>query len=268
MLSWSPSLTRATIFTLSGPMHGERCYRNSCPRLPASRTDPLPRSVRVGRADGSRPGCSSCASSPGTWAGRSVARFVDARPGVALPPRLEPGSRLLAGDVAPDWVESEGRVVRDPFEKWGSLIFSSRLAIKPFALPDNSSPRALPDYLAFAEVPLPAGTQAIAASIHPPTPIRGRCPRRPRPGEAQRLRRGTRTCSRGRSSSVTSSRSTARMRRSAIASSLSSSSRPLGSSKTARSLRPMIAEGTGLSCANPVLTASTSSPESDRYRTA
>jgi len=50
--------------------------------------------------------------------------------------------------------------------KWGSLIFSPGLAIEPFALPEDGSLRALPKYLAFAEVPLPDGTQAIAASIH------------------------------------------------------------------------------------------------------
>jgi endonuclease/exonuclease/phosphatase (EEP) superfamily protein YafD len=81
---------------------------------------------------------------------------------------LSPDLAFLQETLPPDWVESEGRVVRDPFEKWGSLIFSSRLAIEPFALPENSPLRALPNYLAFAEVPLPDGTQAIAASIHAP----------------------------------------------------------------------------------------------------
>jgi hypothetical protein len=175
-------------------------------------------------------------------------RFVDARPGVALPPRFESGPRLLAGDVAPrlgrERRESRSWSVREV----GSLIFSSRLAIKPFALPENSSFvrfRTISPSPRFRYPPVRRRSQPAST---PPTPIGGRCPRRPRPGEAQTLRRGTRTCSRVRSSSVTSSRSTARVRRSAIASSLSSASRPLGSSsRTARSLRPMIAVGTGLS---------------------
>lgn len=82
--------------------------------------------------------------------------------------RLSPDLAFLQETLPPDWVESEGRVVRDPFEKWGSVIFSSKLSIEPFVLPGNSSLLVLPNYLAFAEVPLPDGTQAIAASIHAP----------------------------------------------------------------------------------------------------
>jgi endonuclease/exonuclease/phosphatase (EEP) superfamily protein YafD len=81
---------------------------------------------------------------------------------------LSPDLAFLQETFPPHWVEAEGRVVRDPFEKWGSLIFSPSLAIEPFELPENSSLRALPKYLAFAEAPLPDGTHAIAASIHAP----------------------------------------------------------------------------------------------------
>jgi endonuclease/exonuclease/phosphatase (EEP) superfamily protein YafD len=81
---------------------------------------------------------------------------------------LGPKLAFLQEAFPPDWVEGEGIVVRDPFERWGSLIFSPTLAIEPFALPEDSSLRALPKYLAFAEVPLPDGTQAAAASIHAP----------------------------------------------------------------------------------------------------
>ena len=81
---------------------------------------------------------------------------------------LSPDLALLQETLPPGWVESEGRVARDPFERWGSLIFSPSLAIEAFALPESSSLRALPNYLALAEVPLPDGTQAIAASIHAP----------------------------------------------------------------------------------------------------
>src|SRR5947209_6954048 len=82
--------------------------------------------------------------------------------------RLSPDLAFLQETLPPDWVQSEGRVVRDPFQRWGSLIFSPTLAIEPFALPESSSLRALPNYLAFAEASLPDGTQAIAASIHAP----------------------------------------------------------------------------------------------------
>jgi endonuclease/exonuclease/phosphatase (EEP) superfamily protein YafD len=82
--------------------------------------------------------------------------------------RLSPDLAFLQETFPPDWVESEGTVVRDPFEKWGSLIFSPKLAIEPVSLAEDSSLRALRKYLAFAEVPMPDGTQAIAASFHAP----------------------------------------------------------------------------------------------------
>jgi endonuclease/exonuclease/phosphatase (EEP) superfamily protein YafD len=81
---------------------------------------------------------------------------------------LSPDLAFLQETLPPSWVESEGRVIRDPFKRWGSLIFSPTLAIEAFSLPQDSSLRALPNYLAFAEVPLPDGAQAIAASIHAP----------------------------------------------------------------------------------------------------
>lgn len=87
---------------------------------------------------------------------------------------VSPDLAFLQETLPPAWVEREGRVVRDAFERWGSLIFSPTLAIEAFSLPEDSSLRALPKYLAFAEVPLPDGAQAIAASIHAPPP-----PRRP-----------------------------------------------------------------------------------------
>jgi hypothetical protein len=108
---------------------------------------------------------------------------------------LSPDIAFLQEAFPPEWVEGEGRVTRNPFEKWGSLIFTPRLAIEPFALPENSPFRALPRYLAFAEVPLPDGTRAIAASIHAPPP-----PHRPQgdilggrdPGELRRSVEGPR----------------------------------------------------------------------------
>jgi endonuclease/exonuclease/phosphatase family metal-dependent hydrolase len=82
--------------------------------------------------------------------------------------RLSPDLAFLQEAFPPDWVEGEGTVVRDPFEQWGSLIFSPTLAIKRMSLPERSPLRALPNYLALAEVSLPDSTQAIAASIHAP----------------------------------------------------------------------------------------------------
>jgi endonuclease/exonuclease/phosphatase family metal-dependent hydrolase len=81
---------------------------------------------------------------------------------------LSPDLAFLQETMPPAWVESQGRVVRDPFERWGSLIFSPTLAIEAFSLPEDSSLRALPKYLAFAKVPLPDGAQAVVASIHAP----------------------------------------------------------------------------------------------------
>lgn len=81
---------------------------------------------------------------------------------------LSPDLAFLQESFPPDWVEGEGRVVRDPFQRWGSAIFSPTLAIEPFALPEDSSLRALPNYLAFAKVSLPDGMHVIAASIHAP----------------------------------------------------------------------------------------------------
>jgi hypothetical protein len=79
---------------------------------------------------------------------------------------LGPDIAFLQEAFPPDWVE--GGIVRDPFKKWGSIVFSPKLAIEPLALPMDSALRALPNYPAFAEVGLPDGTQALAASIHAP----------------------------------------------------------------------------------------------------
>lgn len=81
---------------------------------------------------------------------------------------LSPDLAFLQETFPPDWVESEGTVVRDPFQKWGSLVFSPTLAIEPFALPEDSSLRALPNYLAFAVVSLPDAAPTLAVSIHAP----------------------------------------------------------------------------------------------------
>jgi hypothetical protein len=61
-----------------------------------------------------------------------------------------------------------GEVLRDPFEKWGSLVYSPTLAIEPLVLSETSALRGLPNYLAFARFPLSDGATAIAASIHAP----------------------------------------------------------------------------------------------------
>jgi endonuclease/exonuclease/phosphatase family metal-dependent hydrolase len=81
---------------------------------------------------------------------------------------LKPDLAFLQEAFPPDWVEGEGAVVRDPFDRWGSLIFSPTLAIRRLSLPEDSPLRALPKYLAFAEVPLPDDASAVAASIHAP----------------------------------------------------------------------------------------------------
>jgi endonuclease/exonuclease/phosphatase (EEP) superfamily protein YafD len=82
--------------------------------------------------------------------------------------RLGPDIAFVQEAFPPDWVEREGRVARDSFKRWGSVVFSPTLAIEPFALPEGNSLRALPNYLAFADVPRPDGTRALVASIHAP----------------------------------------------------------------------------------------------------
>jgi hypothetical protein len=81
---------------------------------------------------------------------------------------LGPDLAFLQETFPPDWVETEGRIVRDPFRKWGSVVFSPSLSTERFELPEDSRLRALPNYLAFAELLLPGGEVAIAASIHAP----------------------------------------------------------------------------------------------------
>src|SRR5256885_1333254 len=66
---------------------------------------------------------------------------------------LSPDVAFLQEAFPPDWVDGEGRVARDPFKKWGSVVFSPTLTIETFDLPEGSSLRVLPNYLAFVEVP-------------------------------------------------------------------------------------------------------------------
>jgi endonuclease/exonuclease/phosphatase (EEP) superfamily protein YafD len=80
---------------------------------------------------------------------------------------LEPDLAFLQEAFPPEWAAEEGTIVRGPFEKWGSLIFSRRPHIEPFTLPETSPLRALPGYYAaYGLVQLPHGTEVIGASIH------------------------------------------------------------------------------------------------------
>jgi endonuclease/exonuclease/phosphatase (EEP) superfamily protein YafD len=81
---------------------------------------------------------------------------------------LSPDLAFLQESFPPHWVEDQGTIVRDPFRKWGSLIFSPTLAIEQFALPEDSPLRALPNYLALTDVQLSDGTSTLAGSIHAP----------------------------------------------------------------------------------------------------
>ncbi|MEO8424234.1 MAG: endonuclease/exonuclease/phosphatase family protein [Actinomycetota bacterium] len=80
---------------------------------------------------------------------------------------LNPDLAFLQETFPPSWAEEEGTIVRGPFEKWGSLVFSRGPAIEPLTLPETSPLRALRgNYVAFVRVQLPDGTGAIGASIH------------------------------------------------------------------------------------------------------
>jgi len=85
---------------------------------------------------------------------------------------LTPDLAFLQETLPPDWVEDEGRVVRNPFQKWGSLVFSPRLAIERFALRENNSLLALPNYLVPRTVPSrkggPSGQWPGAPGCLPP----------------------------------------------------------------------------------------------------
>jgi endonuclease/exonuclease/phosphatase family metal-dependent hydrolase len=79
---------------------------------------------------------------------------------------LRPDLAFLQESFPPDGVA--GEVVRDPFHKWGSLVFSPSLLIEPFDLPEGSALRALPNYLAFGEASFGDGVRAVLASVHAP----------------------------------------------------------------------------------------------------
>jgi endonuclease/exonuclease/phosphatase family metal-dependent hydrolase len=79
---------------------------------------------------------------------------------------LGPDLAFVQEALPPSWVRSEGTVIQGPFNQWGSAIFSRRFPLERFHLPKESHLRALGTYLAFAEVSLPDGTDAFAASVH------------------------------------------------------------------------------------------------------
>ena len=81
---------------------------------------------------------------------------------------LRPDLAFTQESLPPDWAENEGRIVRDPFKKWGSAVFSPRLAIEPLTLPGGNPLRALPNYLAFGDIQLDDAEHTLVASIHAP----------------------------------------------------------------------------------------------------
>ena len=79
---------------------------------------------------------------------------------------LGPDLAFIQESLPPDWGEIEGRIMRDPFKKWGSAVFSPGLEIEPLTLPVGNPLRALPNYLAFGEVQLRDDAKTLVASIH------------------------------------------------------------------------------------------------------
>lgn len=81
---------------------------------------------------------------------------------------LKPDLAFLQESLPTEGEPGPGRVVRDQYEKWGSLIYSPAMAIEPLNLPEESSLRALPHYLAFARISLREAGETILASVHAP----------------------------------------------------------------------------------------------------
>jgi len=79
---------------------------------------------------------------------------------------LAPDIALLQEALPPGWVRTEGTLVHGPITWWGSVIFSPRLPLERFRLPEESNLHALGRYLAFATASLPDGSDALIASVH------------------------------------------------------------------------------------------------------
>jgi hypothetical protein len=81
---------------------------------------------------------------------------------------LTPDLAFLQEAFPPGTTLDEGTVVRDPFKRWGSLIYSATVQIQPLRLPEQTALRALPDYLAFASFQLEDEAVTLAVSVHAP----------------------------------------------------------------------------------------------------
>lgn len=79
---------------------------------------------------------------------------------------LGPDLAFLQEALPPGWVWGEGRLVSEPFDSWGSVIFSPRYPLEPYRLPVDSGLRRLGAYLAYANAFLPDGTESFVVSVH------------------------------------------------------------------------------------------------------
>jgi endonuclease/exonuclease/phosphatase (EEP) superfamily protein YafD len=79
---------------------------------------------------------------------------------------LGPDLAFLQEALPPAWVWGEGQLVSEPFNTWGSVIFSPRYPLEPYRLPTGSGLRRLGAYLAYANASLPNGTESIVVSVH------------------------------------------------------------------------------------------------------
>lgn len=79
---------------------------------------------------------------------------------------LGPDLAFLQEARPPGWARMEGQVVSQPFDRWGSVIFSPRYPLEPVRPAEGSALWRLGAYLAYARAGLPDGTTAFAVSVH------------------------------------------------------------------------------------------------------
>jgi endonuclease/exonuclease/phosphatase (EEP) superfamily protein YafD len=79
---------------------------------------------------------------------------------------LGPDLAFLQEAFPPGWVRAQGHLASEPFDSWGSVIFSPRYRLEPYRLPINSGLRRMGAYIAYANASLPDGTESFVVSVH------------------------------------------------------------------------------------------------------
>jgi hypothetical protein len=79
---------------------------------------------------------------------------------------LGPDLAFVQEALPPGWVRGQGQLVSQPFDSWGSAIFSPRYGLEPYRPSTDSALHRLGAYLALATASLPDGTMSFVASVH------------------------------------------------------------------------------------------------------